>query len=500
MVRDFLRNRYIVLLCIIALFALVYRLIILYPPYADGLPSGFDSYVHAGVAYSVVANGFAILPTDIYPPFYHLTLAFLYVVTGIPPIRLVLPYGIAVDVLSIFPVFYIAQRICDGNKSIGLLAAFFKSIDPISLNLLVMGSIPNLLGFFWLLLLISVLLSDLRNRWTGVLLMAVLSSLIFFTHLLVSAFLIFLFALIFIHEFILKRDSRYLKPLFFSLLIAAVPVGLYYIPRIAYFYLGVTTGEEYILWASSGFILVPIASLPAIFLVKRNWRNRNVSSKSPYLNFLEFWYAAPILIALVFIWQASIVSRMWQFLSVPAIIVISSVLVKKLTMMKKVRGPNPVKAITATLLVACVITTAVGGAYEFNAVFYATPARLELTNWISSHTPMSATFCTEEESLPTHLGWYITGLTGRTAYESLSNYAGAFEVGTEATNDILSAINITSLLVGSEYWTKAVRELNVTYVVLLAGEPHPNYAAISNEIVFQSESYIVYNVTTFTLS
>lgn len=500
MTRLSLKERYVVILCVTALFSVIYHVVLLYPPYGNGLPSGFDGYVHAGVAHSLAENGFVYPQTSIYPPLFLLSLGFLSMLTGIQPIRLISPYGIVVDVLLVFPMYYIASRICDGNKSIGLLAAFFVSIDPVTFNLLCLGSIPNLLGFLWLLLLMSVLLSDLRNKPAGIILMAILSVLIFFTHILVSAFLLFIFGVIFIHEFILKRDNRYMRPLFYSLLIAAVPVFLYYIPRMLYFYLGTTTGGEYIIWVSSGFILLPILSSPLIFLAKRKWMNRYISSRSPYLTFLKFWYVVPILIALIFIWEASIFSRMWQFLSLPAIVVISSVLVRKFAMMEKTRGERPVKAIAAAILTVCVVTTAFSGAYQFNVFFYATPERLALANWISINTPANATFCTEEEFLPTHLGWYVSGLTGRIAYESLSNFSVTFEVGSQTANAIRLARNITSLPVGSASWTTAVKELDVTYVILLANRTHPNYATISDKIVYANAAYVVYNITTFTLS
>jgi hypothetical protein len=86
------------------------------------------------------------------------------------------------------------------------------------------------------------------------------------------------------------------------------------------------------------------------------------------------------------------------------------------------------------------------------------------------------------------------------AYESVGAFAGPFELGMDVARDIELAMNITSLQAGSTYWIQALKSLNVTYVVLLAGNPHTNYASISNDIVFTNSAYIVYNVTTYTLA
>jgi hypothetical protein len=202
----------------------------------------------------------------------------------------------------------------------------------------------------------------------------------------------------------------------------------------------------------------------------------------------------------MFIWQASIVGRMWELLSLPALVVFAATLVEGLTVMKKARGRKTAKVVAVAILTACTLTTFTIGALQFGLSFYATPPRLELTNWISSATPSEARICTEEESPPTHLGWYIGGLTGRTAYESLSNFSAIFEVGSQATLEIELARNITSLPVGSGYWTEAVQSLNVSYVVLLANKTHPNFEGISSDIVFNNGYYVVYNITEFTLS
>jgi hypothetical protein len=79
-------------------------------------------------------------------------------------------------------------------------------------------------------------------------------------------------------------------------------------------------------------------------------------------------------------------------------------------------------------------------------------------------------------------------------------FAAPFELGEDIALDIELATNITALQAGSAYWIQALNALNVTYVVLLTGNPHPNYASISNDTVFTNIDYIVYNVTAYTLA
>jgi hypothetical protein len=82
----------------------------------------------------------------------------------------------------------------------------------------------------------------------------------------------------------------------------------------------------------------------------------------------------------------------------------------------------------------------------------------------------------------------------------MQNFVAAFELGIDVANNLQLANNITALQAGSAYWIQALRALNVTYVVLLTDNPHPNYASISNDTVFANTAYVVYNVTTYTLT
>jgi hypothetical protein len=210
------------------------------------------------------------------------------------------------------------------------------------------------------------------------------------------------------------------------------------------------------------------------------------------------WYLSPPVIAIIFVWQAAIASRMWHFISYPAIVVLAIIVTMKFMRMKKFHKRNTVIILTAILLGTTFTSTFITGTYCMAAFHDATPERLQVIDWIRTSTPANARFCTEEEYFSTHLGWYIIGLTGKMAYESLLSFAEPFEVGVDIARNINLANNITTLQAGSAYWIQAVKALNVTYVILLGSEAHPNYTVISNDTVFSNAMYVVYNVTEYT--
>jgi hypothetical protein len=191
---------------------------------------------------------------------------------------------------------------------------------------------------------------------------------------------------------------------------------------------------------------------------------------------------------------------MWHFIADPAIVVLAMIVTMKFMRMKKFHRRRTVIILTAFLLGATFTSTFITGTFCMAAFHDATPERLQVIDWIGTSTPANATFCTEEEYFSTHLGWYIIGLTGKMAYESLLDFAEPFEVGVDIARNINLANNITTLQAGSTYWIQAVKALNVTYVILLASEAHPNYASISNDTVFTNSMYKVYNITQYTFA
>jgi hypothetical protein len=303
--------------------------------------------------------------------------------------------------------------------------------------------------------------------------------------------------MIFLYEIILKRGHYYSKPLFYSLLIAAIPAGLFYIPRLSYLYLGVLGGTEYLIWNLANFIVLPILCLPIIFLYKRAYTKKFTYARNQNLKLIRLWYLTSPVMAIAFIWQAAVLSRMWHLISFPTIVVVAMIVVAKFRLMAKARSRRTAAALTATLLIACVVTTYSAGVVMFGSFYQLTPERMQLMNWIENSTPQNATFCTEEEFIPTMLGWYIMGLTGRRAYESLLNFSEAFQLGTEIAFDMKVANNITTLTAGSAEWVSSIRTLHVSYVILLVNKTHANYAPISSNVVFTTSLHVVYNVTTF---
>jgi hypothetical protein len=190
---------------------------------------------------------------------------------------------------------------------------------------------------------------------------------------------------------------------------------------------------------------------------------------------------------------------MYHFISYPAIIVLAMIIPMWLTRMKKTR-----KRRTAAIAATVVLTTVLVFSFSVGAILAtefqnATPQRLQVANWIKANTSLDARFCTEEEYLANHLGWFIMGTTGRVAYESILNFRESYEVGIDVARNLGLANNITTLQAGSPYWIQALKALNVTYVILLASNSHPNYTSISNETVFTNAMYVMYNVTKYTL-
>lgn len=486
------------MLLLIMLFGVVFRISILYPSYSIMLPSGYDTYIHSASAYFIAKGGLEATPTSsIYPPVFLILLAGLYKLTGIMPVYLIAPVGIAVDVLCVLPMYYITRRMSGNNNLVSLVAAFFTTLNPITLDLLILGSIPAMLGILEFLLIVAVLVSDFKNSIPGIVLMGLSGGLICLTNILVAAFYIFFAGMIFLYEIILKRGHYYSKPLFYSLLIAAIPAGLFYIPRLSYLYLGVLGGTEYLIWNLANFIVLPILCLPIIFLYKRAYTKKFTYARNQNLKLIRLWYLTSPVMAIAFIWQAAVLSRMWHLISFPTIVVVSMIVVAKFRLMAKARSRRTAAALTATLLIACVVTTYSAGVVMFGSFYQLTPERMQLMNWIENSTPQNATFCTEEEFIPTMLGWYIMGLTGRRAYESLLNFSEAFQLGTEIAFDMKVANNITTLTAGSAEWVSSIRTLHVSYVILLVNKTHANYAPISSNVVFTTSLHVVYNVTTF---
>jgi len=495
---TYLRNRPIPMLVLIMLFAVLYRVSVLYPSYSMMLPSGYDTYIHAASAYFIAKGGIEASPTSpIYPPTFLIFLAFLYQITGVMPIYLIAPTGIAFDVLCVPPMFYITRKMSGNNNLVGLVAAFFTTLNPITLNLLILGTIPTILGILELLIIISVLVSDHRSDIPCIVLMGLFGGLIFLTNILVAAFYIFLAGMIFIYEIPMRRENYYSKPLFLSLLITAVPAGLFYIPRLSYFYVGILSGTEYLIWNLANFIVMPILCLPIIFLYKSAYTKKFTYVRSHNLQFIRLWYLASPLMALVFFWQAAVLARMWHFISFPTIVVVAMIFVAKFKLMARAGRRKTAAALTTTILVTSILTTYSASVVMFSMFYHVTPERMQLMNWIQTSTPQSAIFCTEEEFIPTQLGWYIMGMTGRRAYESLLNFTGPFEVGTDVALHMELANNITTLTAGSADWVSAVRALQVSYVILRTNETHANYALIASDIVFTTSMHVVYNVTTF---
>ncbi|WXG44787.1 MAG: hypothetical protein WED04_12280 [Promethearchaeati archaeon SRVP18_Atabeyarchaeia-1] len=494
----YLSKRPLLMLLLIMLFGIVFRVCILYPSYANGLPSGFDTYIHAASAYFIRWGGLPASPTSpIYPPTFLIFLALLYQITGVFPVYLIAPVGIAVDVLCAPAIFYITRRLSGGRNTVGLLAALFQTLNPITLDLLILGTIPTILGILELLTIIAILVSDLRSRVLGIVSMGLLGGLIFLTNILVGAFYVFFVGMIVFYEIILGRGNHYAKPLFLSLLITAIPTALFYLPNLSYFYVGVLGGSEYFIWNLATFIVLPILMLPIIFLYKRSYAKKYTYARNQNATLLRLWYLTAPVMALVFVWQAAVLSRMWHFISFPAVVVLAMIVTAKFRQIGKSRGRRTAAALTATLLIASVVTTFSASVIMFNTFYENTPERMQLVNWIETNTTQSARFCTEEEYIPTQLGWYVMGLTGRIAYESLPSFSEPFEVGTDIALHMRLANNITALTANTTDWISAVRSLQVSYVILLANKIHTNYAAISSRIVFATSLHAVYNVTEF---
>jgi hypothetical protein len=493
-----LRERPKLVLLLIMIFAVIFRVSIIYPSNGLMLPSGYDAYIHAASAYFIAKGGLAASPTSpIYPPLFLILLAGLYVITGILPIYLIAPVGIAIDVLCLIPMYYIASRMSGRNSLVGLVAAFFASVNPITLSLLIMGTIPALLGVLEFLVIVAILVSDFRNRAIGIVLIGLSGGLIFLTNILLAVLYAFFVGLVFLYEIILKRGMNYSKPLFYSLFITAVPAILFYVPRLSYLFVGVLGGMEYVIWNIANFIVVPILCLPLIFLFKSAYTKKFTYARNQNLKLLRLWYLAAPVMALVFIWQADVLSRIWQLLCFPVVVVVAMIFVAKFKLMAKARSRRTAAVFTASILVICVVTTYPAGVLMFNSFYGMTPERVQLIGWIKNSTPQNAVFCTEEEFIPTMLGWYIMGLTGRMAYLSLSNFSAAFQLGTDVTLNMNLAHNITALTAGSTYWIDAIRALHVSYVILLVNETHSNYASISGSIVYTTSLHVVYNVTSF---
>lgn len=485
---------------LITLFGFVYMMVLFYPSLVIGYPTGYDTYIHAGSAYLVAKGGLQASPASpIYPPLFIVLVAALYQLTGIDPLHLIMPIGLIADLLSIPPMYYITKKISGGNETMGFFAAFLVPLNPIGTYLVIMGTIPNLLGFLGFLLIVCVLISDLRPKPIGILLMALLEIFVFYVHLLVTAFLAFFVALIFVYEILLRRGSRYFKPLLFSLFISVPVAAIYYLPRIGFFYLGTIGGVDYLIWSLDNVIALPIILLPAINIFHSSHTKRFIPAKNEQLSFLRLWYLSPPLIAVLFIWQAAISNRMWHFASYPAIIVLAMIVPMWLTRIKK-SGKRRTATIAATAFLIAAFTFSFSVSATLTTEFQnATPQRLQVANWIEANTSLNARFCTEEEYLANHLGWFIMGTTGRLAYESISNFREPYEVGIDVTRNLALANNITTLQAGSTYWIQALKALNVTYVILLAANSHPNYASISNGTVFTNAVYVIYNVTKYTL-
>jgi len=494
----YLGNRPIPMLVLIMLFAVLYRVSVLYPSYGMMLPSGYDTYIHAASAYFIAKGGLEASPTSpIYPPTFLIFLAFLYQITGVMPIYLIAPTGIAFDILCVPLMFYITRKMSGKNNLVGLVAAFFTTLNPITLDLLILGTIPTMLGVLELLVIISVLVSDRRSSILGIILMGLFGGLIFLTNILMAAFYMFLSGMIFLYEIAVRRENYYSKPLFLSLLITAVPAGLFYIPRLSYFYVGVLGGTEYLIWNLANFIVLPILCVPIIFLYKSAYTKKFTYARSHNLQFIRLWYLVSPAMAVVFVWQAAVLSRIWHFISFPTIVVVAMIFVAKFKLMAGARRRKAAAVLATTILVACVVTTYSASAIMFNEFYRMTPERMQLMNWIQTCTPESAVFCTEEEFIPTQLGWYIMGITGRRAYQSLLNFSEIFEVGTDIALQMQLANDITTLTAGSTNWISSVKALHVSYIILLANKTHANYAPITSDIVFTTSMHVVYNVSTF---
>ena len=496
----FLKERPRVALLLIILFGFIFVILVEFPTLVSGYPSGYDAYAHAGAALLVAKGGLAASPASpIYPPFLMVFLATLYKLTGINPLHLIMPVGLVAQLLCIPPMYYITVKI-SGDKTMGLYAAFITAINPIGLYLVIMGTIPNLLGFLGFLLFLSILISDYRSKPIGIIMMSLSEIFIFYVHLLVSAFLIFFFVLVFVYEVLLRKGTRYVIPFFISLVISVPIAAIYYLPRIGYFYLGTLGGTNYLIWTLTNDIALPILLLPALLIFLASMRKKFIPAKSQHLTVLKLWYLSPLLITLLFVWEVGVVNRMWTFAAYPAIVVLAMVIPMKLKAMNKIRTKRTVAIATAAILIGGTCFSFAVSASLVSLLPNATPQRIQLSNWIMANTPVDAKFCTEEGNFVTNLGWFITGTTGRMAYESLGAFAGPFELGMDVARDIELAMNITSLQAGSTYWIQALKSLNVTYVVLLAGNSHPNYASISNDTAYTNSAYIVYNVTTYTLA
>lgn len=495
---HYLENRPTVMLLLIILFGFVFRISLLFPSWRDGIPSGYDTYIHAASAYFIATGGLQASPTSpIYTPVFSILVAIIYQLTGIQPIYLVVPIAVVIDVLCIIPMFHITRRISGNNNTMGFLGAFFTAINPISITLLVLGSFPSMFAILGLLTIISILVSDMGERPAGIVLMGLLGAFIFLTNILTAAFYILLITMVFFHEVVFRKISGLIKPLIFSLIITIPIAGIYYVPRISYFYVGLLGGMEYILWVLPPLIITMIALIPLLILFKSGLKEKYIPRKAQHLRLLEIWYLTTPMMALIFIWQVAVLSRLWYFVTFPAIVVLAIVFVTKFRLMRKIRKPVTVKAAAGALLITCVVGSYIGGYYCFNEFYSLTPDRVQLINWIETSTPMTATFCAEEEFLPTHLGWYIMGLTGRMSYESILYFAGPFEVGTDVALHLELAKNITTLEATSQYWLQAVKDLHVTFVILLSSKNHTNYASIHDEIVFTNTEYTVYNVSQY---
>jgi hypothetical protein len=487
------------MLLLIIVFSVVFRATILFPPWRGGIPSGYDTYIHAATAYFIAHGGLEASPASpIYSPVFSLVVAFVYQLTGIQPIFLVVPIAVIIDVLCILPMFYITKKMSDGKETMALVAAFFTAINPVSVALLVLGSFPSMFAILGLLTIVAILVSSKRDKVVGILLLGLLGAFVALTNILVAAFYVFFAIIVFFYEVIFRNRIHYTKPLLLSALIAVPLAAIYYVPRLSYFYVGLLLGAEYVLWVLPPLVVTLILLPPLLFLLKPGLRKKYIPTRAGNLKLLKIWYLTTPVMALIFVWQVAVLSRLWHLITFPAIVVLAIVFVTKFRLMSKAGRPGGVRMIAAGLLVICITSSYAGGVYYFSEFYSLTPDRLQLIRWIEGSTPLTASFCAEEEFLPTHLGWYIMGLTGRMSYESIIEFSGPFEVGTDVALRIRLANNITTLDANSTYWIKAVKDLAVTYVILLAAKNHTNYAPISDKMVFLNEEYKVYDVSQYT--
>jgi hypothetical protein len=448
---DATRNKNVLLVLTIFIFAFVFRAAVLFH---NAYPPSSDIGLHGSIINIILDEGELPLWNPYHmggeplatPPGFHFFVSIMIMFTGMSVVVAELVTAALFSAFIVFPAYLVAKKMWK-NDYAGLLAAFFAAISALSLEMISWGGYTNVVSIALMILFFYLFIKDLEqprisHLLLGTLLVAGLTLTHTFTLSVFLPILALFFVLLIIGKIRKLENIKMLRSLRF-LGVCGVLGALVVMPwilRVLSFYVdataglllgGVASNKNLILdnrTLSPVILGLLVALIPAFFIFKSS-RKRFFDTET-FL--LIAWFIVPVVMTQAYIVGIYVdYSRFMYFIDFPGIVIISAALCylfhfttnaedkhPKIRWLKHRKWAMPT-VFTVYMFIFIILSpwSIIPNDAMDRANYYTTIQQPEATgiDWIQTNTAQNSVLIAD------HLyGWWLSGLAKRPTLSAAS--------------------------------------------------------------------------------